>query len=380
MTKKFFTSEAVSRGHPDKLADQIADALLDSYLANDPEARVDCGALVSKDLIVVTTDVSSDVQIDIPHIIYETMRNSGYETAESGWNYSSCQIITRIKSQSLDIAAAVDPLKNASGKLGAGDQGVMFGYACNETDCLMPLPIVLANAIINELQKEKQSGTVPFLLADAKSQVTVEYDLDGFPKRVDAIVFSCQHTPVPLKYVQRALEQIVRMAIPAPLIDENTRLYLNPSGSFIIGGPVADTGLTGRKQLVDAYGSNARIGGGAFSGKDPTKVDRSAAYAARHIAKNIVAAKLAMRCEVELAYAIGLPQPISVWVDTFGTSSICDEELTQNVNKIFDLSVEGIIERLQLRRPIYAKTAYGGHFGKSDPDYTWEKIIHLPIF
>jgi S-adenosylmethionine synthetase len=364
----FFTSESVTEGHPDKIADQISDAILDAILAQDPVARVACETLVTTGLAFVAGEISTTCYVHIPDIVRETIRDIGYTRAKYGFDYETCSVITSIDQQSSDIAMGVD-----TG--GAGDQGLMFGFACNETEELMPLPIMLAHKIAMRLSEVRRSEVLPYLRPDGKSQVTIEYK-DGKPFRIDTVVVSSQHSPdVHLKDLKDdIIEKVVRPIIPKDLLDEEKiKYYINPTGRFVVGGPMGDTGLTGRKIIVDSYGGVGSHGGGCFSGKDPTKVDRSGAYVSRYIAKNIVAAGIADRVEVQLAYAIGVPEPVSILVDTFKTGKIDEHKIVSLIRKNFDLTPKGIIEHLDLRRPIFKKTAAYGHFGKTDPDFTWEK-------
>jgi S-adenosylmethionine synthetase len=364
----FFTSESVTEGHPDKIADQISDAILDAILAQDPVARVACETLVTTGLAFVAGEISTTCYVHIPDIVRETIRDIGYTRAKYGFDYETCSVITSIDQQSSDIAMGVD-----TG--GAGDQGLMFGFACNETEELMPLPIMLAHKIAMRLSEVRRDDVLPYLRPDGKSQVTIEYK-DGKPFRIDTVVVSSQHSPdVHLKDLKDdIIEKVVRPIIPKELLDEEKiKYYINPTGRFVVGGPMGDTGLTGRKIIVDSYGGVGSHGGGCFSGKDPTKVDRSGAYVSRYIAKNIVAAGIADRVEVQLAYAIGVPEPVSILVDTFKTGKIDEHKIVSLVRKNFDLTPKGIIEHLDLRRPIFKKTAAYGHFGKNDPDFTWEK-------
>jgi len=364
----FFTSESVTEGHPDKIADQISDSILDAILAKDPIARVACETLVTTGLAFVAGEISTSCYVHIPDIVRETIKNIGYTRAKYGFDYETCSVITSIDQQSGDIAMGVD-----TG--GAGDQGLMFGFACNETEELMPLPIMLAHKISMKLSEVRRNDTLPYLRPDGKSQVTVEYR-DGKPFRVDTVVVSSQHSPdVHLNDMKEdIIEKVIRPIIPANLLDEeNIKYYINPTGRFVVGGPMGDTGLTGRKIIVDSYGGVGSHGGGAFSGKDPTKVDRSGAYVSRYIAKNIVASGIADRVEVQLAYAIGIPEPVSILVDTFETGKIEEEKISELIRKNFNLTPKGIIDHLDLRRPIYKKTAAYGHFGKNDPDFTWER-------
>jgi S-adenosylmethionine synthetase len=379
MRKSYFTSESVTIGHPDKICDQISDAVLDAILEKDPNARVACETACTTGLVLVMGEITTECYVDIQSIVRKTVCGIGYNRAKFGFDGSTCGVIVALDAQSDDIALGVDrSLESKQGidadpmDTGAGDQGMMFGYACDETPILMPLPIDLAHALTRKLTKVRQNGTLPYLRPDGKAQVTVEYDGDK-PVHIDTVVLSTQHDEhVTHEQLERdMLEYVIRPALPAALFDEKTRVLVNPTGRFVIGGPQGDSGLTGRKIIVDTYGGYARHGGGAFSGKDPTKVDRSASYMARYIAKNIVAAKLARRCELQVAYAIGVAKPVSVRVDTFGTGAVPDELLEKAVGEVFDLRPKAIIETLGLRRPIYSQTAKNGHFG--NPDFPWEK-------
>ncbi len=386
MNKKFFTSESVTEGHPDKICDQISDAILDSILDKDPMARVACETTVTTGMIMIMGEISTECYVDIPSIARKTVERIGYDRAKYGFDASTCAVLTNIDEQSGDIALGVD--KSLEAKMansdvfdnGAGDQGMMFGYACTETPELMPMPISLANKLSMQLTKVRKNGSVPYLRPDGKTQVTVEYD-DGKPVRVDTIVVSAQHGPeVEHDTIENdIMEYVIKPIIPSELIDANTKYYINPTGRFVIGGPHGDSGLTGRKIIVDTYGGYARHGGGAFSGKDPTKVDRSASYAARYVAKNIVSAGLAQKCEVQIAYAIGVSTPVSILVDTFGTSVIPEEKISDIVDEVFDLRPAAIIKDLDLRRPIYEKIAAYGHFGRTDVDLPWEKCDKADI-
>ena len=364
-----FTSESVTEGHPDKIADQISDAILDAILAQDPQGRVACETLVTTGLAFVAGEITTNCYVEIPDIVRDTIRDIGYTRAKFGFDCETCAVITSIHAQSPDIAMGVD-----TG--GAGDQGLMFGYATRETDVLMPMPIVLAHRLCERLAEVRRKDILDYLRPDGKSQVTVEYQ-DGRPVRVATVVVSAQHAPdITLRQLREdIIEYVIKPVIPPELLDEENVVYhINPTGRFVMGGPQADTGLTGRKIIVDTYGGSARHGGGCFSGKDPTKVDRSASYMARYVAKNLVAAGLCDQCEIQLAYAIGVPEPVSICVDTRGTGVLPDERLAQLVEKVFDLTPRGIIEHLDLRRPIYKKTAVYGHFGRELPEFTWEKV------
>lgn len=371
----FFTSESVAKGHPDKIADQISDAVLDACLTQDPFSRVGCNVLVSSGFVLLAGEITSMATPDFRQIVQEVVRDIGYDGSQLGFDYQSLGILVSINRQSLDISAGVTEGQGLFKEQGAGDQGLMFGYACDETPELMPLPITLAHQLQYALLDRRVSGRLPYLRPDGKCQVTVEYAADQTPVCVHTVVISAQHHPeIPYSQISQDLKELVQEVIPNRLLDDRTVIYINPTGRFVIGGPKGDSGLTGRKLMVDTYGGYSRHGGGAFSGKDPTKVDRSGAYAMRYVAKNIVAAKLARRCEVQVSYAIGVPFPIAIKVDTFGTGSVSEGELSQLIPLVFDLSPKGIVEMLDLRRPIYRKTAFGGHFGRKDPDFTWEKI------
>lgn len=381
--RHLFTSESVTEGHPDKICDQISDAVLDAILAQDPNARVACETSVTTGLVLVAGEITTTGYVDIPKLVRDTVREIGYTRAKYGFDADTCAVLTSIDEQSPDIAQGVNrALEAREGKMtdeeieaiGAGDQGLMFGFAVNETPELMPLPISLAHRLARRLAEVRKDGTIPYLRPDGKTQVTIEYDGD-MPVRVDTIVVSTQHDPeVDQQQIHKdVMEKVILPIVPGHYLDEKTKYFINPTGRFVIGGPQGDAGLTGRKIIVDTYGGYARHGGGAFSGKDPTKVDRSGAYAARYVAKNIVAAGLADKCEVQLAYAIGVAQPVSISIDTFGTGKIGEEELVELVRKIFDLRPAGIIKMLDLRRPIYKQTAAYGHFGRSDLDLPWER-------
>jgi S-adenosylmethionine synthetase len=383
--RRLFTSESVTEGHPDKICDQISDAVLDAFLEKDPNARVACEVAVTTGLVLVAGEISSQAPyIDIPGLVRNTIKEIGYVNAEYGFDYKTCAVLSSIDEQSPEIAQAVSKaLEAREGKMsdeeleaiGAGDQGLMFGFAVNETPELMPLPIALAHRLARRLTEVRKQGILNYLRPDGKTQVTIEYDETGQPVRVDTIVVSTQHNPdVSQSQIhQDMIEHVVRPVVPESWLDENTKYFINPTGSFVVGGPQGDAGLTGRKIIVDTYGGYARHGGGAFSGKDPTKVDRSAAYAARYVAKNIVAAGLADKCEVQLAYAIGVARPVSISIDTFGTGKVDEEKLVQAVEQHFDLRPAGIIKMLDLRRPIYRQTAAYGHFGRTDLDLPWER-------
>ena len=383
MYRKLFTSESVTEGHPDKICDQISDSILDAIYENDPMARVACETAVTTGVVFVMGEISTKCYVDIPRIVRNTIRDIGYDRAKYGFDCDTCSVLTSIDEQSGDIAMGVDKALEAKkgemtdaeiDAIGAGDQGMMFGFACDETAELMPMPISLAHALTRKLTEVRKNGTIPYLRPDGKSQVTIEYE-DDRPVRVDTVVISSQHgAEVDHDTIEKDItEKVILATIPSNLIDKDTKIFVNPTGRFVIGGPQGDSGLTGRKIIVDTYGGYARHGGGAFSGKDPTKVDRSASYAARYVAKNIVAAGLARKCEVQVAYAIGVAKPVSVMVDTFGTGTIPEEKIIKLINKHFDLRPAGIIKTLDLRRPIYKQTAAYGHFGRPDIDLSWER-------
>jgi len=369
-----FTSESVSEGHPDKVADQISDAILDAMLAQDPLSRVACETMVTTGQVIVAGEITTRALVDIQSLVRETVRDIGYTDSACGFDYRSCGVLVALDSQSPDIAQGVDEDQGLHEEMGAGDQGMMFGYACRETPQLMPLPITLAHRLLERLSRLRRRRSLPYLRPDSKSQVTVEY-VDGKPRRVDTVVISTQHDPtVSQGRIRRDLiAKVIKQVIPGRYLDRDTVIHVNPTGRFVVGGPHGDCGLTGRKIIVDTYGGMCPHGGGAFSGKDPSKVDRSAHYMARYVAKNVVAARLADRCQVQLAYAIGVAEPVSVLIETFGTGRLPDEEIGALIQSIFPLTPKGIIRHLKLRRPIYLKTAAFGHFGRKGDDFTWEK-------
>ncbi len=382
--KQFFTSESVTEGHPDKIADQISDAILDAILEKDPNARVACETFVTTGMVLIAGEISTKCYVDMPKIARGVIKDIGYHDMNHGFDYKTCAVLTSISEQSADIAMGVDKALEAKmgemddselDAIGAGDQGMMFGYASDETDAYMPLPVYYSHALTRRLAEVRKSGEVSFLLPDGKSQLTVEY-VDGKPTRIDAVTISTQHTSdASIDEVREAvMDKVIKAVLPAEMLDENTRYYINPTGRFVIGGPQGDTGLTGRKIIVDTYGGMARHGGGALSGKDGTKVDRSGAYAARYVAKNIVAAGLAKRCEVQLAYTIGVARPMSIFVETFGTGIVDEEKLAQVIGEVFDLRPAAIIRDLDMRKPMYRQCAAYGHFGRTDIDLPWERL------
>lgn len=385
--KRLFTSESVTEGHPDKICDQISDAVLDAILAKDPMARVACETMTTTGLIMVAGEVTTSCYVDIEEIARETVREIGYDRAKYGFDCDSCAVITSLKGQSPDIAQGVDSSLEAregnadADDTGAGDQGMMFGFACDETDAYMPMPIYLAHKLTKKLTEVRKNGTLPYLRPDGKSQVSVEYD-DDRVIRIDNVVISTQHSPdVSQEQIHEDIKKhVIDVVIPKDLLDEDTKYYINPTGRFVIGGPQGDCGLTGRKIIVDTYGGYASHGGGAFSGKDPTKVDRSGAYAARYVAKNVVASGIAKKCEIQLAYAIGVAQPLSILVNTYGTGKIADDKIVDIIRENFDLRPSAIIKNFDLRRPIYKQTAAYGHFGRNDINVPWEKIDKADVF
>jgi len=378
MTDFLFTSESVSEGHPDKVADQISDAILDAIIAQDPRARVACETLVTTGMAMIAGEITTTAYVDMPVIVRETIKEIGYDDSSMGFDYETCAVLTTIDRQSPDISQGVTEGEGLFAEQGAGDQGLMFGYACNETPELMPMPITFAHKLTKRLADVRKSGLLPFLRPDSKSQVSIQY-INDKPIRVDTVVVSSQHRPdVTYENLKEGIiEEVVRKVIPAELLDENTKYFINPTGRFVVGGPMGDCGLTGRKIIVDTYGGQGSHGGGAFSGKDPSKVDRSASYMARYVAKNIVASGLADKCEVQLAYAIGVAEPVSVMINTFGTGKIPSNEIAKIAREEFDMRPRAIIETLDLLRPIYLKTAAYGHFGRELPDFTWERTDRI---
>ncbi len=369
-----FTSESVSEGHPDKVADQISDSILDAIFEQDPKARVACETLVNTGMVVISGEITTEAWVDMQSVVRETVKEIGYNSSEMGFDYESCAVITSIDKQSADIAMGVNEGEGDDLEQGAGDQGLMFGFACNETDVLMPAPITYAHQLVKRQAEVRKNNTLPWLRPDAKSQVTFRYE-DGKPVAIDAVVLSTQHNPdITLDALREAvMDEIIKPILPENMLSKDTKYFINPTGNFVIGGPVGDCGLTGRKIIVDTYGGMARHGGGAFSGKDPSKVDRSAAYAGRYVAKNIVAAGLADKCEIQVSYAIGVAEPTSISVETFGTGKIADDRIVELVREHFDLKPKGLIQMLDLLRPIYKDTAAYGHFGREEDNFTWEK-------
>lgn len=379
--KRLFTSESVTEGHPDKICDQISDSILDNILKKDPNARVACETLATTGLIMVAGEITTNCFVDIEHIARETIREIGYDRAKYGFDCDTCAVITSLKGQSPDIAQGVDSAFDTENDTGAGDQGMMFGFACDETEDYMPMPIYLAHKLTRRLSEVRKNGTLAYLRPDGKSQVSVEYD-DDKVVRIDSVVISTQHDEKIShnQICEDIKKHVIEAVIPSNLLDENTKYFINPTGRFVIGGPQGDCGLTGRKIIVDTYGGYASHGGGAFSGKDPTKVDRSGAYAARYVAKNIVASKIAKKCEIEIAYAIGVAQPLSILVNTYGTGKIADDKIAEIVKENFDLRPSAIIKHFDLKRPIYKQTAAYGHFGRNDLDLPWEKLDMVHVF
>jgi S-adenosylmethionine synthetase len=380
LKKRLFTSEAVAIGHPDKMADQISDAILDEMIKGDPYARVACETMVKTGLVIVAGEITTETYVEIPDVVRQTVKEIGYDSTDAGFDYHTCGIMVAIEQQSADIAIGVDEDKERGKGLGAGDQGIMFGYACRETPNFMPLPIELARGLIYRLAEARQSGELPYLRPDGKTQVTVEYEGDR-PLRVHTVVCSTQHSPDVLykRLREDVIERVIKRVIPAGYLDAKTIYLINPTGRFVVGGPQADCGMTGRKIIADTYGGMGHHGGGSFSGKDPTKVDRSATYVARHVAKNIVAAGIAERCEIQIAYAIGQTQPLSIDVNTFGTGKIPEDKIIGLINEHFDFSPAGMIDYYKLRRPIYKSTARWGHFGLDHKDYTWERLEKVEL-
>jgi S-adenosylmethionine synthetase len=374
MSNYLFTSESVSEGHPDKVADQISDAILDSILEQDKNARVGCETMVTTGMAIIAGEITTSAWVDMPKVVRQTIKEIGYNSSDMGFDWQSCAVLTSIDKQSSDIAQGVDEGSGVDLEQGAGDQGLMFGYACNDTEVLMPMPIYYAHRLTKRQAEVRKSGLLPWLRPDAKSQVTVEY-VDGTPKRIDAVVLSSQHAPeVDYEDLKEGvMEEIIKPVLPVDMVDSNTKYYINPTGRFVIGGPVGDCGVTGRKIIVDTYGGKGSHGGGAFSGKDPSKVDRSSSYMGRYIAKNLVAAGIATEVEVQIAYAIGVAQPVSINVSSFGTGRISDDEIRRVVSEHFDLRPKAIIQQLDLLRPIYRATAAYGHFGRKREDFTWER-------
>jgi len=375
MSTHLFTSESVSEGHPDKVADQISDAILDAILEQDPHSRVACESLVTTGLAMIAGEITTSAWVDMPNIVRQTIREIGYNSSDMGFDWQSCAVMTSIDKQSTDIAQGVNEGTGLDLDQGAGDQGLMFGYACDETSVLMPMPITYAHRLVKRQAEVRKAGLLPWLRPDAKSQVTIQYD-DNVATRIEAVVLSSQHSP-DVSYAdlkEGVMEEIIKPILPVEMLDENTKYFINPTGRFVIGGPVGDCGVTGRKIIVDSYGGRGSHGGGAFSGKDPSKVDRSSSYMGRYVAKNIVAAGLASEVEVQVAYAIGISKPVSINVKTFGTCKVSDDRLIELIDKVFDLRPKAIVQHLDLLRPIYHKTAAYGHFGRELPEFTWERV------